>query len=98
MNPQTPVGNGNPKDQVFFTEKALAAKFSFSFTRKQLVILKNVLSPIQFPLADLRNKVLGAMLDEIDAAAFNSIVDSDLVQPENVPTAPIAPANHILTK
>jgi|SRR5579864_700213 len=98
MNPQTPVGNGNPKDSIFFTEKALAAKFSFSFTRKQLVILKNVLSPIQFPLADLRNKVLGEMLDEIDKAAFNSITDSDLVQPENMPTAPLPPVNQIQTK
>jgi hypothetical protein len=67
-----PVGN-----QPEFTEKALNAKFSFSFTRKQLIVLVNALRPIQLPIGDLRSKVLIGILEEVEKTAIQSITASD---------------------
>lgn len=81
MNPnQGPVG---PE----FKEEALNAKFSYSFTRKQLIILVNALRPIQLPLGDMRNKILIEILEEIERTAIQSITESDYKKVETVPPA-----------
>ena len=86
MNPnQAPVG---PE----FTEEALNKKFSYSFTRNQLIILYNVLSPVQLPVGDMRSTVLGGVLDEIRRTALQSINDDDYVKP-----AKQVEANHVET-
>ena len=77
MNGQDrPVG-----PQPEFTEEALNKKFSYSFTRKQLIVLYNTLSPIQLPVADMRTGVLIGVLDEIRRTALQSINDDDYVKP-----------------
>lgn len=82
MNP-----NSNPPQgpQPEFTQKALDAKFSFSFTRKQLIVLVNALRPIQLPLGDMRNRVLLEMLEEVERTAIQSITQDDYIKPETPP-------------
>lgn len=82
MNPnQGPVG---PE----FKEESLNAKFSYSFNRKQLIILVNALRPIQLPLGDMRTKVLGEILEEIERTAIQSITENDYVKPASPIPAP----------
>lgn len=73
MNPQ----QGQVSPQQEFKPDALSAKFSYSFTRKQLIILVNALRPIQLPISDLRTRVLIEILDEIERTAIQSITNSD---------------------
>lgn len=85
MNP-----NSTPP-QPEFTQKALDAKFTFSFSRKQLIILVNALRPIQLPVSDLRTRVLIEILDEVERTAIQSITPDDYEA-----QAPISPnANHV---
>lgn len=92
MNPnQPPVG---PE----FKEEALNAKFSYSFTRKQLIVLVNVLRPMQFPLNDMRGKILIEFLEEIERTAIQSITSNDYKKPEppaseSLPTTPPVTVN-----
>ena len=75
MNPSNaPVG---PE----FKEEALNAKFSYSWTRKQLIILVNALRPLQLPLGDMRNGVLLEILGEIERTAIQSITPDDYEKP-----------------
>jgi hypothetical protein len=70
----------NPNDRPIgpeFKDEALNAKFSYSFTRRQLIILVNALRPIQLPLGDMRNGVLLEILGEIERTAIQSITESD---------------------
>lgn len=84
MNPnQGPVG---PE----FKEESLDKKFSYAFTRRQLIILVNVLRPLQFALNDLRNPILMSILTEIERTAIQSITPDDYVKP-TAPTQPLAP-------
>lgn len=83
MNPNQPVGNQPP---VEFTQKALDTKFSYSFTRKQCIILVNALRPIELPIADLRSKVLREILEEIELTAIQSITPDDYEKPTTKPT------------
>lgn len=80
MNPEVPVG---PE----FKEESLNAKFSYSFTRKQLIILVNTLRPISLPLGDMRNGVLLEILGEIERTAIQSITQNDY----KVPPKPSVP-------
>lgn len=92
MNPnQGPVG---PE----FKDEALNAKFSYSFSRRQLIILVNVLRPLQLPLGDMRNKVLSDILEEVERTAIQSITDNDYKKPELPPTAPTEPLTPELQK
>lgn len=84
MNPNSP--------QPEFTEKALDAKFSFSFSRKQLIILVNVLRPLELKLGDIRGRVLLEVLDEIERTAIQSITPDDYIKPET-----LTPTNHVVT-
>jgi hypothetical protein len=86
MNPnESPVG-----PQQEFTDEALNAKFSYSFTRKQLIVLINTLSPIQLPVGDLRAQILIEVLDEIKRTAIQGLTSKDYKQPEKSPAeAPI---------
>lgn len=80
MNPnQGPVGQ---QPQPEFKEESLNKKFSYSWTRKELIVLVNALRPIQLPLGDLRNKVLLGILEEIERTAIQSITPDDYEQPE----------------
>lgn len=82
--------NPNSTPQPEFKEKALNAKFSYSFTRKQLIVLVNALRPIQLPLGDLRNRVLLDILDEIERTAIQSITPNDYDAPVD-PGKPLEP-------
>lgn len=85
MNPnQGPQG---PVQQTVkpFTKKALEARFSFSFTRQQLVVMTNILASQNFAVGDPRTKVLVPVLDEIDRTAFSSITASDYEQEVSIP-------------
>ena len=75
--------NNQPQaPQLEFTQKALDTKFSYSFSRKQLIILVNALRPIQLPIGDLRSKVLREILEEIELTAIQSIIpNQDYIQP-----------------
>jgi hypothetical protein len=89
MNPaQGPVG-----PQPEFKDEALNAKFSYSFTRKQLIVLVNVLRPIQLPLGDMRNSVLLEMLGEIERTAIQSITENDYRKPEQPAATPEVQTN-----
>jgi hypothetical protein len=91
MNPnQGPIG---PE----FKEEALNAKFSYSFTRKQLIILVNALRPLQIPLGDIRNGVLLEILGEIERTAIQSITNNDYKKPEPPPTQPLPEAPKVET-
>lgn len=87
MDNHTPVGN---QPQLEFTQKALDAKFSYSFSRKQLIVLVNALRPIQLPIGDLRSRVLREILEEVEDTAISSISPNDYVQPESTGTVPEA--------
>ncbi len=81
MENQPPVGN-----QPEFTQKALDAKFSFSFTRKQLIVLFNVLNNLQLKLGDLDSlgmEVLNGIRLEVKRSAINSITADDYVKQTN---------------
>lgn len=85
MNPTNgPVG---PE----FKTEALEKKFSYSFSRKQLIILVNALRPMQLPLHDLRTRTLLEILDEIERTAIQSITPDDYEKPDQ-PAAPVTPA------
>jgi hypothetical protein len=90
MDNNQPVGN-----QPEFTQKALDAKFSFSFSRKQIIVLVNTLRPLQFAVADLRGRVLIEILDEIERTAIQSITTDDYVAQTILTTnhvdAPVVP-------
>lgn len=92
---QTPVPQmGRP-----FTEKALNAKFSFSFTRCQLLSLSKVFSSFQIRPIDPSAKDICDIVDEIDRTAFKSLTESDYEKPAKAATPPIqppaTPANNI---
>jgi hypothetical protein len=72
-----------------FTDKCLNAKFSFSFTRKQLIVLVNSLRPIQLPVGDIRSHVLWEILEEVEARAIQSITEADYKIPEAQKPIPI---------
>ncbi len=75
----------NPNDAPIgpeFKESSLNKKFSYSFSRKQLIILVNALRPIQLPLGDIRTGVLLDMLGEIERTAIQSITEDDYKKPE----------------
>jgi len=76
MNDSMPVGN-----QPEFKESALNQVFSFPLTRKQCIILVNVLRPIQLPISDIRSKVLREILESIEERAIQSIRPSDYEDP-----------------
>ena len=85
-NSKGPIG---PQPQ--FKEDSLNKKFSYSFTRRQLIILVNALRPIQLPLGDMRNRVLLDILDEVERTAIQSISADDYEtpttqQPQPAPT------------
>lgn len=84
MNPNS-IQPGPQQPPREFTEEALGKKFSYSFTRGQLIMLVNVLRPIQLPIGDLRNKVLVEVLDEIERTAIQSIGEDDYVKPPKAP-------------
>lgn len=86
MSDQMPVG-----PQPEFKSEALEANFKYVFTRKQCIILVNALRPIQLPIGDLRRKVLGDLLDQIENTAISSIKQSDYM------TAPAQP-QEVITK
>lgn len=88
MNPNMPVGN-----QRELTDEALNKKFSFSFTRKQLLVLLNVTAPIQLPAGEPGTLVVAEVLDEIKRTAF-TLTEKDY---KNPPQAIINPANHVQT-
>jgi len=87
-NPQPQI----PAPQVgkTFTKKALETKFSFNWTRQQLVVLVNMISGQQMQLGDPRARILAPLLDEIDRTAFNALTDSDYEQPEKPANPQIA--------
>lgn len=86
MNPNS-ISPDSPQNQPLqFTEEALNKKFSYSFTRKQLIVLVNVLRPIQLPISDVRSRVLIEVLDEIERTAIQSITPDDYKKPENEST------------
>ncbi len=74
MNDQMPVGN-HPQPE--FKETALNQEFKFTLSRKQCIILANVLRPIQLPISDLRSKVLREILEDIEKKAIQSIKKND---------------------
>lgn len=85
MNPnQGPVG---PEKE--FKDEALDKKFSYSFTRRELIVLLNVLRPIQLPVGDLRTKILLPLIEEIEKTAIQSITNDDYKQPAQPATEPI---------
>ena len=92
MNPNQPVGKQAPME---FTDKALDTKFSYSFTRKQLIVLVNNLRPLQFPISDLRSRIAAEILDEIERTAIQSITESDYKQP--VAAIPLQEVNSVKT-
>lgn len=75
--------------QKEFTESALNAKFSYSFTRRECIILVNIIRGAQMQLGDMRAKVLVNILDEIERTAIQSITENDYIQPDK-PTVPQA--------
>lgn len=86
MNPNSTPQQPQPE----FTEESLNKKFSYSFTRKQLIVLVNALRPIQLPIGDLRSKVLREILEEVEATAIQSITSSDYIQlPLSTPETPV---------
>ena len=83
---QGPLGPGAPASQGRdFTQKALDAKFSYAFKRNQIILLVAVLRQQRFPLGSFENKELGAMLEEFERTAIQSITDGDY---EPLPTPP----------
>lgn len=85
MNPnQGPVG-----PQKEFTEESLNAKFSFSFTRRQLIALARALQTVQMPVMDANALHVCEIIDEIDRIAFKSITSKDYKTPD--PTPPPTP-------
>ena len=73
MNPNQPPLGSQPE----FTDEALNKKFSYSFSRKQLIVLVNTLTPIQLPVGDLRSKILREILEEVQLTAIQSLTESD---------------------
>jgi hypothetical protein len=94
MNPNSTPQQPQPE----FTEESLNKKFSYSFSRKQLIILVNALRPIQLPVGDLRSKVLREILEEVELTAIQSITSSDYVQPTpEVPVTPLPATEEVAT-
>lgn len=90
MQPNAPVG----APQKEFTNEALEKKFSYAFTRRECIILVNVLRGQQFQLGDMRNKILLNILDEIELTAIQSITNDDYIQPtvpQAVEATPVTP-------
>lgn len=83
---QGPVGPDRP-----FKEESLNKKFSYSFTRKQLIVLANAIAPIQLPVGDPRSTTLFGILDEIRRTALQTITDEDYEKPQTAPTEPLTP-------
>lgn len=82
MNPTQPIGPENGGNQKEFTDKALNAKFSYSFTRQQAICIFNLLSSIQLTLGDFRTLVAAEIVDEIKRTAIQSITEDDYKKPE----------------
>jgi len=82
MNPNSPAPDRE------FTDEALNAKFSYSFTRKQLIVLMNTLAPIQLPVGDMRTQVLTEVIDEIRRTAMQ-FTDKDYKPAETLGQSPI---------
>lgn len=70
-----------------FTQKALAAKFSFSFTRGQLLSLSRVFSAFEIRPIDPAAKDICDIVDEIDRTAFRALTDTDYEKPPEPDTS-----------
>lgn len=90
MNPNQPIG---PENQREFTDEALKAKFTYSFTRQQAICLYNLLSAVQLTLGDFRTLTAAEIIDEIRRTAIASITDNDYkkIEPPKAPPAPTTP-------
>lgn len=88
---QGPVGPDQGQAPRQFTAKALEAKFSFSFTRGQLLSLSKVFASFQIRAIDPSAKDICDIVDEIDRTAFRSLTDSDYEKPEKPATPPTQP-------
>ena len=75
-----PNGQPTPPNREF-KEEALNAKFSYSFTRRECIILVNIIRGAQMQLGDMRAKVLVDILSELERTAITSISESDYVAP-----------------
>lgn len=84
MNNQGPIG---PE----FTEEALNKKFSFSFTRRQLIGLARTLAKVESNVMNPDTLNVCEVVDEIDRTAFRSVTDSDYKKPKTTPTEPLQP-------
>lgn len=84
MNNQGPIG---PE----FTEEALNAKFSYSFTRRQLISLARALAKVELNVMNKDTLGVCEIVDEIDRTAFQSVTDSDYKKPKTAPTEPLQP-------
>lgn len=82
MNDQRPVG---PE----FTQEALDKKFSFAFTRRQLISLARALQSVQLQVMNPDTLSVCEVIDEIDRTAFRSVTDSDYKK--QPPTEPLKP-------
>lgn len=79
MNPNDrPVGPNAPiQPSREFTDKALEAKFSYSFTRRQIILLVGILRQQTFALGSPQRLYVGQVLDEFENTAIQSLTDSD---------------------
>jgi len=84
MQPQSPVGQP-PQGNKEVKEEALNAKFSYSFTRRECIILVSIIRGVQMQLGDIRAKVLVNILDELERTAIQSVTESDYVIPPKQP-------------
>ena len=87
MDNTKPIGP-NSQDKAF-TQKALETKFSYSFTRKQLVSLVGVLGGVQLHLGDARTLGVCQILDEVNRTAIQSLTNDDYEAPQ--PAIPETP-------
>lgn len=95
-----PPGNPPPAPQGpqrEFTQKALDTTFVYKLKRNQVIILVGILRQQQFPLGDLRNRVMAPLLEEFESTAITSITESDYKKPEKVPQPPV-PQTHAAVK
>lgn len=77
-------GNQGPVGPEF-TDEALNAKFSFSFTRRQLIGLARALAKVELNAMNPDTLSVSEVVDEIDRTAFRSVTDSDYKKPPTPP-------------
>lgn len=92
---QGPIGPDHGTPQVPqmgrpFTQKALNAKFSFSWSRRQLLSLSKVFSSFQVRPIDPSAKDICDIVDEIDRTAFQGLTDQDYEKPPKPASAPVS--------